>query len=353
MAATDVIILRLPVEPVPADWNPSDIRVANLMTARSYNGVSHDLAISALQKSVRRGWCEDAAYWALDVFFSSADGPVLTNLWNRMLVMAFEDVGPADMNAFPYTYVNCKSSRTDAIKVATCAWTLASMRKSRVNDWLCCCFRNYKDRATYAGISAAQVIGYGKDLAQILREQKPEDHMRAAELMQILIYYPLQVYVAYTGKRQISEHLLISTFREVIPRSEYLEACIALASDGNWMTPAGKHRKSPLIYAHILNLWMAGAWTGAVAATGFNFQDNAQLSHHIATFVQEFVNRGNIRGVPDIAADMHTRKGKSVNRDLAYFYTISSLLENEATEWKELSIFLRNRAAEEAGLRLG
>lgn len=57
------------------------------------NGYSADEALSALQKSVRRGEEKEAMYWALEMCpdFES-------HLWNRIVVIAYEDISSLSGN---------------------------------------------------------------------------------------------------------------------------------------------------------------------------------------------------------------------------------------------------------------
>lgn len=57
---------------------------------------------SALQKEIRRGNEEDAMYWALE-FLPKYEGW----LWRRLLVIANEDIGIADMNVVQFVTSQC------------------------------------------------------------------------------------------------------------------------------------------------------------------------------------------------------------------------------------------------------
>lgn len=59
---------------------------------KTKNGYNLDEVVSALQKSIRRGLEEDAMYWALEM----VDSGYIRYMWRRLLVIASEDIGPAD-----------------------------------------------------------------------------------------------------------------------------------------------------------------------------------------------------------------------------------------------------------------
>ena len=63
----------------------------------SVNGYSIDELRSVLQKSIRRGWVEDAALAAFELFSSGAETEEV--LWRRLEIIAAEDVGLGLVNA--------------------------------------------------------------------------------------------------------------------------------------------------------------------------------------------------------------------------------------------------------------
>lgn len=67
----------------------------NYATLKTRNGYAADEVISALQKDIRRGRVEDAAYWAYEMIESDLE----EKLWSRLAVIAVEDVGLAEPRA--------------------------------------------------------------------------------------------------------------------------------------------------------------------------------------------------------------------------------------------------------------
>ncbi len=61
------------------------------------NGYPLDEVVSALQKSIRRGREEDAAYWALEL----VDSGMGKYLWRRLLTIAAEDIGIGSPEILP------------------------------------------------------------------------------------------------------------------------------------------------------------------------------------------------------------------------------------------------------------
>ena len=61
------------------------------MTVKTQNGYDFYELLSALQKCVRRGLEEQAVYFAVEL-----DGFNSTALWNRLRIIASEDIGCAN-----------------------------------------------------------------------------------------------------------------------------------------------------------------------------------------------------------------------------------------------------------------
>lgn len=64
-------------------------------TVKTAGGYTADEVISALQKEIRRGKSEEAAYWAYELMISNLE----TKLWERLTVISVEDIGMADPQA--------------------------------------------------------------------------------------------------------------------------------------------------------------------------------------------------------------------------------------------------------------
>lgn len=61
------------------------------------NGLAADEVISALQKSIRRGWTEKACEFAYEMYITSPQ--MEEKLWRRLLSISVEDIGMANPNA--------------------------------------------------------------------------------------------------------------------------------------------------------------------------------------------------------------------------------------------------------------
>ncbi|MFH1637039.1 MAG: AAA family ATPase [Candidatus Woesearchaeota archaeon] len=63
---------------------------------KTVHGYAADEVISALQKDIRRGNAEDAAFWAYEMMLSGQEFE--KKMWERLIVISVEDVGLANPN---------------------------------------------------------------------------------------------------------------------------------------------------------------------------------------------------------------------------------------------------------------
>ena len=98
----------------------------------TYSGFQSDEVKSAMQKAIRRGFLYDACQWALEMFRT---GPTLrSNVWNRLIIIAVEDIGPADPLAMIKIYHLMKGGKENPLSLVTAVSILCKAKKSRIND---------------------------------------------------------------------------------------------------------------------------------------------------------------------------------------------------------------------------
>ena len=103
----------------------------------------HDLheVLSALQKSIRRGLEEQALYWASELDLSGYS----QHLWNRLRIIASEDVGlamPGAASIVRALYENWQDAPENKLWVMHATLLLVRAPKSRIVDHACCIFYN-------------------------------------------------------------------------------------------------------------------------------------------------------------------------------------------------------------------
>ncbi len=116
---------RHPIPEIPSDWdllhkfpNP-DGRWDPLTNPRlgvrgyTYSYFRADEVSSSAQKAVRRCYPEEAIQWFMEMYWT---GPAMrTNIWNRALVMAVEDIGPADISMIVQVHYLMKNFRDNPL----------------------------------------------------------------------------------------------------------------------------------------------------------------------------------------------------------------------------------------------
>src|SRR5208337_236390 len=97
--------------------------------------------LSALQKSIRRGLEEQALYWASELDLSGYS----QHLWNRLRIIASEDVGlamPGAASIIRALYENWQDAPGNKLWLMHATVLLVRARKSRIVDHACCIFYN-------------------------------------------------------------------------------------------------------------------------------------------------------------------------------------------------------------------
>jgi len=337
MAAEDVIV-RADAPKIPAGWDPRFSKQGG-HGARSYSYHPLDEVLSSLQKASRRGWAEEAAYWALEGFYSGVAG-TRTNTWNRLLVIASEDVGVADPGLLPLLIYHSLHSRDNKYAIAACVYLLARARKTRVSDWAACFYSNFSEVA-----AATAEAGFRKALAAFARSSgTPEelerrlvaallkrDMMESMKLVKLLRAHPGQ---RTGGRLRKAEYGVVKAFREVVGKSRLLDAWEELVMRPNWRWAD----KTMVMYMHTVILWCNDAWDDAEAACPTAEACASLIDMPAVREMADVHERERPpHGVPDIALDMHTSRGRSMKRGFEHFVAEGALLNNEAPEWSELS----------------
>lgn len=104
-------------------------------TSKTYSGIDFDVAKSALQKWIRRGETEKALMIATELYrFSEIDGATaaVTNLFNRLCIIAHEDVGPANLPLVLEITDIVESEKRDYHQLLAMVQLLAQSPKTRM-----------------------------------------------------------------------------------------------------------------------------------------------------------------------------------------------------------------------------
>jgi replication-associated recombination protein RarA len=150
-------------------------------------------AVSALQKSIRRGKLDDALYWAADLDLSGMSGW----LWRRLLIITSEDVGPAwpEGPTTIYSLFQMWSWTKSEVHIADAVIRLCRAPKTRLNDhaswvhWHCHpkLHRHVPDEALDMHTVRGKKMGRGLEhFLEVAAKVVPEVHDEDADRFELL-----------------------------------------------------------------------------------------------------------------------------------------------------------------------
>jgi replication-associated recombination protein RarA len=110
------------------------------MSGKKFGYCMYEL-MSALQKDIRRGHEYKALFWAVKIESTNKKASI-TRLWNRLKVIASEDIGPANpvmplvIETLEKQYLDARKRRSDSCRIflANAIIILARSEKSRITD---------------------------------------------------------------------------------------------------------------------------------------------------------------------------------------------------------------------------
>jgi hypothetical protein len=320
---SDNNIERYPLPERPANWNPAEIVQVGLRGA-TYSYFRSDEASSAAQKAVRRGRDDEAVQWFLELFWMSA--AARTNIWNRALVMAIEDAGPANVWLVGQIWNLVVNAKDQPVAIAIAAILLARSTKSRVNDWAVKLIPQLKDPAI------ADMIGSPTSVqAMLIRGLQDRNTGVCLFMVKTLVYTTHKI----TGKYKNAQWLIWLAFDQIIGSDpdhvQYLQILKEIGMSSTWRWA----NKCRLLHIHAIHLWCNDRWPTSSQRPDLTIDNTIQHDANLAT--QRVYRREGLVGIPDYAVDKHTQRGKSLGRGLEHFIQVGSILHNVDPEWEPLS----------------
>lgn len=277
-----------------------------------------DKVSSAFQKAVRRALPEEAVQWALEMFWTG--GAMRTNIWNRALVCAVEDVGPGDVAALPYVWQLYKQGRDNPLALATAVACLARAPHSRVNDWA---VKVIPELATPA---VADAVGTLEEMKTRLVAALTA-HETGASLYYIKsLFYTTQKLGRKIDRTNNPQILIWVAFREVMGATNpYLRVVEEVGMTDTWRW----HKKSRLLHIHLVHLWCNHRMPNAVPPP-------LALDETWTPVIARLQQHEGLVGIPDYALDKHTAEGKAAGRGIEHFIREGALLVGQPEEWLPL-----------------
>nr|QBK92833.1 MAG: uncharacterized protein LCPAC401_04710 [Pithovirus LCPAC401] len=313
----------------------------SIFALKTLHGFEFSEASSSLQKAIRRGHWKDALQWAIEMSQVPVQGR--SNLFNRLYIIAVEDIGPADpkqfliINALHKLYLEDKEN---VLYAATGAVSLAKAKKSRANDWAVHVYRfsqeDVKDENVENLVDEFVMNFFNKKLWETLYfAMKLMATSEKLKVKGIRVTVPIKVGIVKVQKR-------LCEILENDDKKEYMNLVMKRAIDRT--TGPSKNKKNPcrggegiLFFIHIMHIWMFDVEYGD--------EISSEPDKSLIPLIDD-VMKGNILGVPDYALDIHTRRGKKMGRNLHHFIEEGSFLNDESEQWKPYSDFCLSKLME-------
>jgi hypothetical protein len=308
---------------LPDEWDDREIQEGQTIKTHSY--FSPDEVSSAAQKSVRRGMAKESVQWFLELFWTNKNRR--TNILNRALIMAIEDIGPAN----PWLLVKLIKQRRalypektewtppqldDAARtVAAMAYDLALSGKSRVNDWAVCAHRHVTDK------NVVDLIGAKEKLSEAIEARESND-----------VVYWLVGIVRSSSKNSTGEYVSPQTtiwevYDEYMTGEYYTIIKNYFLNKDNWR---GKS-DTLLVFIHLWHMYINDCLPKE------KYSQISVEKQELDELITAVLEHRDLVPVPDYAIDKHTLKGASSGRGAQHFIEEGSKIENEDLEWKDLS----------------
>lgn len=299
--------------PLPNNSNKS----TNTFT--TYSGFSVDQVISSLQKSVRRCHIEydlgiglpipanttfdEALQWGLEMYLTSGEVDRITkakrtNVWNRIFVIAMEDIGPSN----PHLLINLQLLRDadSPINLAKGIILLLNSKKCRVSDW-----------SLHIPIPLSSSLPV-EDLVYSCNEYKKEDNFSGS----------LYCLLAIIRSKELNN--ILFAYLNLFPSNEYTSRIYFI------LTKYKKVELAMLTVSTLFHLWYFDLLPTDIQLLLTITDEDAQI------IVDRYKIHKDLVGIPDCAIDKHTGLGKKWGRGLPHFLDVGAILYNRDVKWMEL-----------------
>ena len=242
--AVDRQVKRDPLPIIPLGWDPATNFGSGGMVTLTWSYFDPSEVSSACQKAVRRGYSLETVQWAMELFWTNRHRR--TNIWNRCLVMAVEDIGPADPSVVIHVLSLYLHYPEDPNAMVTAALLLAQAPKTRVNDWAVHLYG--KMRSTFEQ----------NEEETITIKQKLIDSLQRKDICQVILWTDILTYTAKkTGPTRAgirytnAQWYIWEAYEEITNNNPYMLQIEKIGLLNNWRWQG----KSRLLYTHLAHLW--------------------------------------------------------------------------------------------------
>jgi len=328
------------------------VNAASLLTP---NGFIFQEAKSALQKAERRANGGEAIQWAFEMYETNTgnDGPK-TNLTNRLLVIALEDIGPAE----PFAILACqvlidklpkKNPDVDIWRNTLLDITafLASpgLKRTRCADYIC----HTSDPKLHLPVESNRVIeeNYDGSVDSVKNALVAAIISKNIEMMVYLtdVLSFTNMKITGRGRKTKAHYLIAEAFREAIPGNVYVDSVLKLQSR---LGASARLIYANIILLHVNNLLpVALDWPKYITGPGPSGLFGDGYHSRVTEILQGVYRYGDPKYcIPEYALDKHTLVGsKILRRSEAHFYGFGTdqspeKIHNPSPTWQPICDWL-------------
>ncbi len=305
------------------------------MYMSTYSGFSPDECTSALQKAIRRGWFRDAFQNGLELYRSGSK--LRTNVFNRLIIISFEDVGIADPFAAldVYHLFKKRGTQEEELAMITAIFRLCQAKKCRINDNSVYMYQEPgKDEKGIKWKFQGSIDTWQDSFLEAL---KNKEIGYAHYYRQAIATSDEKVKIDGKGRdgaklrpKGNAQALIWDSFDKLMPQNEYLKIIKEIA-----MLPNHKWKPGTQMYqTHCINLICLGIVPSNQQVEGHKAMEPLK---ELQLYLDEHKQRTNMKGIADYALDKHTRKGKAKGRGLMHFFAEGAKLHDEDPRFHKLS----------------
>lgn len=301
----------------------------------SYSGFPPPVCVSALQKAIRRGFMLDAFQWGLELFRT---GPHLrSNVWNRLLIIAIEDIGIADpmaiidvyslyqLREFKFDPTNSKKMKTEGLLLLKAIYRLVIAKKSRIADHMV--YRigiNFKFKGT--------IETWSQSFYKSLTNKNMDNCIYYATA---ICRHEENVKIDGKGRATNPQQIIWTQLAKILGDNLYLKILNEICNLDNL-----KWKGSCKMFHMHLICMICLSLIDTIKLKNLE-ELKSETVRKLESYYDLHNDRLNLVGAPDYALDKHTAEGKKLKRGFAYFFEVSSIINNEHEDYKKLSEMYR------------
>lgn len=145
--------------------------------SKTYSGIDFDVAKSALQKYIRRGMPQKAILSAIELYRMGEVGgdPGVSNMYNRLAIIANEDIGPANLPLVLEVTRLVESGDRDIYRLVTMVQLMSESPKTRMMSHAWRAYANPEGRATSIKMGLPVDTGFTDSDVKYIDENKNSD----------------------------------------------------------------------------------------------------------------------------------------------------------------------------------